>query len=162
MAEPGKKRILLVCMGNICRSPIAEGVLIKKLENIGLKGFVNVDSAGTHGNFAGEPPDPRAVSAAHRRGYDIKGLRARKIRLDDFRDFDLVLAMDRDILACLLEICPPVYRSRLRLFLSYARGLEVDEVPDPYYGGMAGFEVVTDLAENAVQGLLDALQRGSA
>lgn len=154
----GTKKILLVCMGNICRSPIAHGVLAKKLDNNGLSGVINVDSAGTHGNFAGEPPDSRAIAVAHRRGYDIKKLRARKVRLDDFSMFDLVLAMDRDILSHLLDICPPVYHSRLNLYLSYARKLNTDEVPDPYYGGEAGFEVVFDMVEDAAQGLIEALK----
>ncbi|HNH14752.1 MAG TPA: low molecular weight protein-tyrosine-phosphatase, partial [Rhodocyclaceae bacterium] len=99
MGLQSKKRILLVCMGNICRSPTAEGVLKKIIKNSGLEMFIEVDSAGTHGYHAGEPPDPRAIAAAAKRGYDLKGLRARKVRRDDFALFDLVLAMDRENVA---------------------------------------------------------------
>lgn len=159
MAGTAKRKVLLVCMGNICRSPIAEGVLCKALEHNGIGECVDVDSAGTHGYHAGEAPDPRAIAVAGRRGYDIKALRARKVRRDDFAVFDLVLAMDRENLANLLDICPPVYQSRVKLFLSYALGMEIDEVPDPYYGGEAGFEAVIEMAENAARGLADALRR---
>lgn len=158
MAELAARKVLLVCMGNICRSPIAEGVLRKTLLDNGLSSIVNVDSAGTHNYHTGEAPDPRAVAVAGRRGYDIKALRARRVRREDFAGFDLILAMDRDNLANLLEICPPVYQPRIKLFLSYARNIEIDEVPDPYYGGAAGFEAVLAMVENAAQGLVDALR----
>lgn len=158
MARPAKTNLLLVCMGNICRSPIAEGVLTKILENSGLSDLVNVDSAGTHGFHAGEPPDPRAVAVAARHGYEIKSLRARKVRREDFFLFDLVLAMDRDNLANLIETCPPVYQSRVKLFLSFARDIEIDEVPDPYYGGEAGFEAVLAMVEKAAHGLVETLR----
>lgn len=159
MDERTVSKILLVCMGNICRSPIADGVVRKILKNNSLSDQVKVDSAGTHGYHAGEPPDRRAVAVAGRRGYDIADVRARKVRRDDFANFDLVLAMDRENLANLLEICPPVYQVRVKLFLSYARGIKIDEVPDPYYGGEAGFEAVVDMVENAAQGLVDTLLR---
>jgi protein-tyrosine phosphatase len=159
MADPAKRKVLLVCMGNICRSPIAEGVLRKVLENSGLAKLVDVDSAGTHGYHVGEPPDPRAIAVAGRRGYDIKALRARRVRRDDFSAFDLVLAMDRENLANLLEICPPVYQSRVKLLLSYSRDIDIHEVPDPYYGGEAGFEAVLAMVENAALGLVEALRR---
>lgn len=159
-ADPVRKKILLVCMGNICRSPMAQGVVAARLKMNELDGFFGVDSAGTHAYMAGEPPDRRAISATRCRGYDITALRARKVRLDDFSTSHLVLAMDRDNLACLHEICPPVYRPRLKLFLRYARGLHYEEVPDPYYGGQAGFEVVLEMVENAAQGLIEALKRG--
>lgn len=157
MALHGKRNVLLVCMGNICRSPIAEGVLNKFLQNNKLYDFIKVDSAGTHGYHSGEAPDPRAIAVAGRRGYDIRSLRARKVRKDDFALFDLVLAMDRENLANLLDICPAVYHSRVKLFLNFARGIKTDEVPDPYYGGEAGFQAVLDMAENAAQGLIDAI-----
>lgn len=162
MEKRAKRRVLLVCMGNICRSPLAEGVLKKILENKGLLECINVDSAGTHGYHAGEAPDPRAVAVAARRGYDIKALRARMVRRDDFSVFDLVLAMDRDNLANLLEICPPVYQSRVKLFLSYALDIGIDEVPDPYYGGEAGFEAVLTMVENAAHGLVETLRRDNS
>jgi len=158
MAEAPKKRVLLVCMGNICRSPTAEGVLKKIIKDNGLDEIVEVDSAGTHGYHAGEAPDPRALAAAAKRGYELKGLRARKVRRDDFALFDLVLAMDRENLANLLEICPPVYQERVRLFLSYASEGGSDEVPDPYFGGPAGFEVVLDMIEEAARGLVESMR----
>jgi len=158
MGLPSKKRILLVCMGNICRSPTAEGVLRKIIKENGLDGFIEVDSAGTHGYHAGEAPDPRAIAAAAKRGYDLKSLRARKVRRDDFALFDLVLAMDRENVANLMEICPPVYHQRIQLFLRFGRNSMEDEVPDPYYGGPAGFEAVLDMAEDAARGLLDHLR----
>lgn len=158
MAEDPKKRILLVCMGNICRSPTAEGVVRKIIKDNGLGDLVEVDSAGTHGYHAGEAPDPRALAAAAKRGYDLKGLRARKVRRDDFALFDLVLAMDRENLANLLEICPPVYQERVRLFLSYASETRSDEVPDPYFGGPAGFEAVLDMIEDAARGLVESMK----
>ena len=132
MGLQSKKRILLVCMGNICRSPTAEGVLKKIIKNSGLEMFIEVDSAGTHGYHAGEPPDPRAIAAAAKRGYDLKGLRARKVRRDDFALFDLVLAMDRENVATLMALCPPVYHPRIQLFLRYGRDTMQDEVPDAY------------------------------
>jgi protein-tyrosine phosphatase len=159
MTEPLVRKILLVCMGNICRSPIAEGVVKEQLKKNGLSGVIKVDSAGTHGYHAGEPPDRRAVAVAARRGYDIADLRARKVRRDDFANFDFLLAMDRENLVNLLEICPPVYQVRVKLFLSYARGIKIDEVPDPYYGGEAGFEAVVDMVENAAEGLVETLLR---
>lgn len=159
MAERAAKKVLLVCMGNICRSPIAEGVLNKLLSDNGLSQNIKVDSAGTHGFHAGEAPDRRAIAVAWRRGYDIKALRARRVGRDDFAGFDLILAMDRDNLANLLEICPPVFQPRIKLFLSYAHDLDTDEVPDPYYGGEAGFEAVLEMVENAARGLIDALRR---
>jgi protein-tyrosine phosphatase len=151
-------RILLVCMGNICRSPMAEGALRAKLEQAGLADEVEVDSAGTLGYHAGEPPDARAQKAAARRGYDISRLRARRVKEADFLRFDMILAMDRDNLASLEKVCPPQYRHRLRLFLEYARKVFDREVPDPYYGGPEGFEYVMDLIENAAGGLVDTLR----
>lgn len=159
MAERTVCKVLLVCMGNICRSPIAEGIVKELLRKNELDDIIKVDSAGTHAYHAGEPPDRRAVAAAGRRGYPIADLRARKVRRDDFATFDLVLAMDRENLANLLEMCPPVYQAKVKLFLSYATGIKIDEVPDPYYGGEAGFEAVVDMVENASQGLVDALLR---
>ncbi|RMF96380.1 MAG: low molecular weight phosphotyrosine protein phosphatase [Gammaproteobacteria bacterium] len=150
-------RLLLVCMGNICRSPMAEGVLRARLaeRDLGLRVFV--DSAGTHGYHTGAPPDPRARAAAARRGYEIGELRARQVLAEDFERFDLLLAMDRDNLAELQALAPtPELRQRARLFLEFAseRG---DDVPDPYYGGSTGFERVLDLVEDAVDGLLNRL-----
>ena len=153
-----KVSILFVCMGNICRSPTAEGVLRGLLQRSGLAGRVEVDSAGTHGYHVGDPPDLRAQKAARERGYDISGLRGRKVSGADFIRFDYILAMDRDNLGLLREACPPEHRHKLKLFLEYAMNFEEDEVPDPYYGGPAGFERVLDLIEDGARGLVEALR----
>ncbi len=154
-----KTRILLVCTGNICRSPTAEGILRAHLERAGLSGHVEVDSAGTHGYHVGDPPDERSQQAAARRGYDISGLRARRVAPDDFSRFDLILAMDREHLALLQRSSPVSARNRLGLFLEYARSVTEDEVPDPYYGGPEGFEHVLDLVEDAAAGLIETLRQ---
>lgn len=148
------KRILFVCTGNICRSPTAEGVARHIISERGLP--IDVDSAGTQGYHAGEPPDPRSQRAARKRGYDLSKLRARKVTLPDFECFDLILAMDRDHLRYLQRLCPPQWHDRVHLFLDYLPGAH-DEVPDPYYGGDAGFEHVLDLCEDGVHALLAAL-----
>jgi protein-tyrosine phosphatase len=152
-------RILFVCMGNICRSPTAEGVTSKLLINNRLESFIKVDSAGTHGYHIGEPPDPRTREAAMKRGIDLSGLRARKVVPEDFERFDLLLAMDHDNLALLKRGARPEHHAKLGLFMSYASRFDTDEVPDPYYGGERGFELVLDMAEDAARGLIEALQR---
>ncbi|MCC6657676.1 MAG: low molecular weight phosphotyrosine protein phosphatase [Rhodocyclaceae bacterium] len=151
------KRILFVCMGNICRSPTAEGVLNKIIVNNKLESIVNVDSAATHGYHIGEPPDPRSCAAALRRGIDLSVQRARKVAPEDFERFDLLLAMDRDNLALLKRGARPEHHAKLGLFMRYATRFQVDEVPDPYYGGEQGFELVLDMAEDAGQGLIRSL-----
>ncbi|WP_323149155.1 low molecular weight protein-tyrosine-phosphatase [Pseudomonas oryzihabitans] len=145
-------RILFVCMGNICRSPTAEGILRTKLDSAGLAEAVTLDSAGTGDWHVGKPPDSRAIQAAAGRGYDISGLRARQVTTDDFQRFDLILAMDQDNLAWLEQLRPD-QGAVPELFLA-RQGLAVDEVPDPYYGGAAGFERVLDLLESACDGLV--------
>ncbi|HEX8988604.1 MAG TPA: low molecular weight protein-tyrosine-phosphatase [Rhodocyclaceae bacterium] len=152
--------ILLVCMGNICRSPTAEGVLRSIVSSEGLDEFVEIDSAGTHGYHVGEPPDQRAREAAQRRGYDLSPLRARRVSELDFMRFDRILAMDSDNLSLLQRACPPEHRHKLGLFLEYSTRFEEREVPDPYYGAGEGFERVLDLVEDASRGLVDALRRG--
>jgi protein-tyrosine phosphatase len=152
-------RILFVCMGNICRSPTAEGVTGKLLINNRLESFIKVDSAGTHGYHIGEPPDPRSCEAAMKRGIDLSGLRARKVVPEDFERFDLLLAMDHDNLALLKRSARPEHHAKLGLFMSYASRFDTDDVPDPYYGGEQGFELVLDMAEDAARGLIEALQR---
>lgn len=142
----GTMRILFVCTGNICRSPTAEGVLRARAAARGLDGLT-VDSAGTHGYHVGEPPDRRSIEAAARRGYDLSGLRARRLRPSDYDDFDLLLAMDRGHLRILRDGCPSGEHSRLRLFLEH-------DVPDPYYGAAGGFEEVLDLIESGCDRLL--------
>ncbi len=154
-----KLHILMVCMGNICRSPTAEGVLRRRLQEAGLAHRGIVDSAGTHGYHVGEPPDRRAQEAAAARGYDLSRLIGRQVSVQDFHDFDLILAMDRANLTHLERISPPQHRHKLKLFLSYSRRYPGHEVPDPYYGGRDGFERVLDMVEDAADGLLDSLRR---
>jgi protein-tyrosine phosphatase len=159
--DPGKTRLLMVCMGNICRSPIAEGVLRAKLRAAGMDGQIEVDSAGTHGYHSGEPPDARAVRHAARRGYDIAKLRARAVQAQDFSRFHWLLAMDGDNLAWLRRQAPAEAAGRTLLLMSLARRhAGIDEVPDPYYGGPAGFEHVLDLVEDACEGLVARLAAG--
>lgn len=151
------KRVLFVCLGNICRSPTAEGVARHYILQRELAGAIEVDSAGTQGYHTGEPPDARAIAAARRRGIDIGELRARRVAAEDFAGFDLILAMDQDNLYHLQRLCPPEHRTKLGLFMHYSQRYEEDEVPDPYFGGDAGFERVLDMAEDAVRGLLEEL-----
>jgi protein-tyrosine phosphatase len=147
-------RVLFVCLGNICRSPTAEGVFRARVARAGLARVIATDSAGTHDYHVGDPPDPRAKAAARRRGVDISDLRGRQVVREDFARFDYLLAMDRSNLRHLARLCPKGAESRLRLFLEFAPGAGIDEVPDPYYGGADGFEHVLDLAEAAAEGLL--------
>lgn len=143
----------MVCTGNICRSPSAEGVFRELAREEKLN--IEVQSAGTHDYHVGEPPDRRAIAHARRRGYDISSLRARQVTKEDFARFDLLLAMDRGHLRILERLCPPEHRHKLRLF---AAG---QDVPDPYYGGAEHFEAALDLIEDAARKLLDEL-RGPA
>ncbi len=151
-------RVLMVCTGNICRSPTAEGVLRAKLGAAGLDGRVVVGSAGTTGYHAGEAPDPRAQRHALQRGYDLSGLRARRLAAEDFDRFDLILAMDGAHLEHLQSRARQPCRARVQPLLAYARRFaDVAEVPDPYYGPPQGFEQVLDLVEDACEGLVAAL-----
>lgn len=154
-------KILFVCLGNICRSPTAEGVLrtIAAREYPGLS--LEVDSAGTADYHVGEPPDRRSVAAARRRGYDLAGLRARQLQSADFRRFDCILAMDRSNLAELERQRKAGATARLALFLGEA-GEKPDEVPDPYHGSVEDFERVLDLCERGARGLLAALRDRTA
>ena len=152
-------RILFVCMGNICRSPTAEAVFRDLLRREGQGLEVIVDSAGTHAYHVGEPPDTRAIAAARRRGIAMEDLRARVVTREDFLQFDALLAMDEQNLEHLERLAPAGYRERVRLLLEYAPESGLRDVPDPYYGGEAGFEQVLDLVEEAARGLLAALRR---
>ncbi len=143
-------------MGNICRSPTAEGVFRHHVNERDLADRIHADSAGTHAYHIGEPPDRRATAAAERRGISLAGLRARRVSESDFEEFDYIVAMDEDNQQRLLEQAPEEHRSKVRLFLSFASVAET-EVPDPYYGGAAGFERVLDLVEEASRGLLETL-----
>ncbi len=151
-------RVLFVCMGNICRSPTAEAVVREfARREAGLA--LEVDSAGTHGYHTGDAPDERSIVAARRRGFDLATLRARVVEAADFERFDLVLAMDDAVLQRLRELAPPRHAERVRLFLDFAPGLGRRDVPDPYYGGAAGFEEVLDLVEEGARGLLAVLAK---
>lgn len=150
-------KVLFVCMGNICRSPTAEGVFRQLLRQRGLESRVEVDSAGTHGYHVGELPDPRTQRAAASRGYDLSSIRARKVAPQDLEYFDLVLAMDKNNLEILRRMCPPELSGRLKLFMNYSRSFDDEEVPDPFYGLGHGFDLVIDMVEDAGQGLLEEL-----
>jgi protein-tyrosine phosphatase len=151
-------RVLMVCTGNICRSPTAEGVLRRKLADAGLAGRVEVQSAGTVDYHAGSPPDHRAQQSALRRGYDLSRQRARQLRPDDFERFDLLVAMDGDHLDRMVEMAPGPLADRIHLLMDFSptrsKGMGV---PDPYYGAPAGFERVLDLIEEACEGLVKHL-----
>jgi protein-tyrosine phosphatase len=150
-----KTSVLFVCMGNICRSPTAEGVFRERALAAGLD--LHIDSAGTHGYHIGDPPDGRSARHAARRGYDLSALRARQVAAEDFARFDHVLAMDHDNLAMLRHSCPPEHRHKLKLFMEYASRSGSDVVPDPYYGGAQGFDLVLDYIEDAADGLISSL-----
>jgi len=150
-----KVNVLFVCMGNICRSPTAEGVFRSIVENSDFKGKIHTDSAGTHAYHVGEPPDRRAQATAITRGIDISDLRARSVSHDDFERFDYVIAMDKDNFSILLNQCPEQHKAKVYLFLNFTQDFNELEVPDPYYGGQHGFERVFDMVEAASNGLLE-------
>lgn len=145
-------------MANICRSPTAHGVFQKLVSQNGLDELISVDSAGTHAGQIGKGPDRRAISVAEKRGYDLSKLRARQVTPSDFQDFDYVLAMDDENNANLIEQCEEEQRDKVNYFLAFATKAKVLEVPDPYYGGIKGFEFVLDLVEDASSGLLDHIK----
>ncbi len=152
-------KVLFVCMGNICRSPTAHGVFRKLVAEAGLEASVHVESAGTHAYHVGEAPDARAQQAAKRRGVDISDLRARQVSLDDYHDFDLILAMDWENLALLQQQCPRGQKHKLHLLMRFAGEHDAATVPDPYYGGSEGFNTVLDYVEDACQGLIEVVRR---
>lgn len=152
-------RVLFVCLGNICRSPTAEGVFQQALARAGLTQRIDIDSCGVGDWHVGKAPDPRAQAAARRRGVDISHLRARQLTVNDFHAFDYVLGMDRDNLAAIRALQPAESQAKTGLLLEYA-GLPNTDVPDPYYGGEEGFEQVLDMIEQASAGLIDELNRG--
>lgn len=144
--------VLFVCLGNICRSPTAEGVFRDLVEREGLSGAIKIDSAGTAAYHVGAPPDSRAQDEAKRRGIDISDLRGRQAHSADFQKFDYVLAMDTENHRNLEDICPLDSEDRLHMFLDFAPSVGLRDVPDPYYGG--GFDTVYDMVEVAAKGLL--------
>jgi protein-tyrosine phosphatase len=151
-------QVLFVCLGNICRSPTAEGVFRGAVERAGLAARVRVDSAGIGDWHVGEPPDRRAIAAARERGYDLSRLRGRQVARADFGEFDWILAMDRSNLRALQALRPPDYAGHLGLFLDLAPQLGRSEVPDPYYGGAADFAHVLDLVEQASEALVERVR----
>ena len=151
--------VLFVCMGNICRSPTAQGVFESVVDEADLNRHIKIDSAGTHAYHVGEGPDRRAMQAAAKRGFELGGQRARRVEEADFTRFDYVLAMDSSNLGDLLSMCPKQYRGKVRLFLEFAENPLQQDVPDPYYGGGQGFERVLDLIEAGSRGLLADIRR---
>jgi protein-tyrosine phosphatase len=149
--------VLFVCLGNICRSPLAEGVLRKAADEARLSERLNVDSAGTGGWHEGDPPDRRSIAIAAQNGIDLRPLRARQIRTRDFSDFDLILGMDQSNVANLLRIAPETARTRVHLFASLTLG-ETWDVPDPYYGGASDFERVYHMVSEGCRSLVDRLK----
>lgn len=153
MSQDSINSVLFVCLGNICRSPSAHGVFRDQAKQAGLE--LKIDSAGTAAYHKGVSPDPRSQKAAANRGYQFADLKARKVTEQDFVEFDLILAMDLENHADLLAVCPNEYQHKVKLMLEFAeQHKDMEEVPDPYYGGAAGFEYVLDLIEDASQGLL--------
>ena len=148
--------VLFVCMGNICRSPSAEAVFTQKAKTQGLS--LKIDSAGTVGAHAREKPDHRAQKVGAERGYSFDGLKARKVKVEDFDNFDLILAMDNDNIEEMNKIAPAHLQHKISLFLEFANNHEETEVPDPYYGGVNGFRFVLDLVEDASDGLIAQLK----
>lgn len=152
-----KTRVLFVCMGNICRSPTAQGVFHSLVESQNLQESIIVDSAGTHAYHVGEAPDSRSQSAALRRGINLASQRARKVIKDDFELFDWIIAMDRSNLTDLNQLAAANQQHKIHLFMEFAERWDVDEVPDPYYGGSHGFDRVLDMVEDASNGLLQQI-----
>lgn len=150
--------VCFVCLGNICRSPSAEGVMRHLVERANLAGQIVIDSAGTGDWQIGDAPDARAQKAAKKRGYDLSMLRGRQIGAADFARFDLLVAMDDANVAALMALCPPEHRDKIRLLMDFAARKDSRVVVDPYFGDEAGFETVLDQCEDACEGLLRALQ----
>lgn len=148
--------VLFVCLGNICRSPTAEGVFQKKASNAGLR--LMIDSAGTAGYHVGAPPDKRSQDVAKLRGYDLSRLKCRKVDDVDFEKFDLIVAMDLENRRDLLRKCPQEHQHKIKMMMSFTHS-EFEEVPDPYYSGKRGFELVLDLIEQASDGIVDTLRQ---
>ena len=157
MTSPNPTQVLFVCLGNICRSPTAHGVFESIVKERGLQESIHIDSCGTGDWHIGYAPDPRAVTEAAKRGYDLGELRARQVEPRDFGEFDYILAMDEKNLSDLKAMCPATFSGFLGLFLPFDTAATVREVPDPYYGGDEGFTGVLDMIEAASEGLLQEI-----
>ena len=144
-------------MGNICRSPAAEAIVRTLAQRAGLASLLEIDSAGTHAYHEGELPDPRVKKVASRRSYNLSGIRARRLTERDYEYYDRILAMDRQNLDFMQRFSPPEFRDKLELFMAYAENAVQEEIPDPYYGAVEGFERVFDLCEQAAEGLIRAI-----
>lgn len=149
-----KTSVLFVCMGNICRSPSADGIFRDRLAKAGLSDLVEVDSAGTHSYHIGHAPDERTQAAAERRGYDLSALRARRVEASDFERFEWIVAMDDANVSELIARSPTAFRHKIVRLMDFATRHDATEVPDPYYGGAQGFETVLDYIEDGLDGLL--------
>ncbi len=154
-----KTKVLFVCMGNICRSPTAEGVFLSLIKERNIEDQFVIDSAGTHAFHVSEAPDLRAQKTAEDRGISLSKIRSRKIESDDFEEFDYILAMDDDNFERLMLASPDQFKNKIKYFLDFAPHLGTSEVPDPYYGGKYGFERVLDMVEDASVGFLDYLKQ---
>jgi protein-tyrosine phosphatase len=150
----GHFKILFVCMGNVCRSPTAEAVFLKKLADRDLLHKIKVDSAGTHSFHPDAPPDERSQIHARKRGYDLSNLRARAVVESDFEEFNLLLTMEWDNRALLEERCPALHLHKIRSLAEFLQTTQASVIPDPYYDGEQGFEHVLDLIEEASEGLM--------
>lgn len=151
-------RVLMVCMGNICRSPLAHGLFEHMVNKAGLSDSIVVESAGTHAYHVGESPDPRSQQTAMRHGIDLSRQRARRVEQSDFEQFDYIMAMDQHNYSILIGNAPTEHQHKIRMFLEFAPHMNAEEVPDPYYGGADGFDRVYSLVEAASSGLLEHIR----
>ncbi len=152
------KKVLFVCLGNICRSPSAEGVFTKMVVDAGLADVISIDSCGTAAHHTGEPADPRMIEHAKKRGYELTSI-ARGIQKKDFQEFDYILTMDNSNYNNVVAMAADIDKHKIRRLTDFCTDHPHDQIPDPYYGGADGFELVLDLLEDACQGLLDHLQK---
>lgn len=159
MSNKEPVKVLFVCMGNICRSPTAEGVFRKLVVDNALESVIHIDSSGTHAYHVGEPPDRRAQEAARERDIDLSALRGRQFSSTDFANFDYILAMDRSNFKDIRAQFSGEGQARVYLFMDFAKSYSESEVPDPYYGGAHGFERVLDMVEEASRGLLKYIRK---
>lgn len=154
-----KTSVLFVCMGNICRSPCAEGILRNLVQEAGLQDSISIDSVATHDYHIGEPPDGRAQFVCRKRGINISHIRAKKVTLEDIRNHDLVLAMDWESLTFLQQLSPKSQHYKLMLLMRYANDYEEATVPDPFYGGIDSFNKMMDYLDDACLGVFEVVSK---